>query len=207
MSPRQRRGLVILGLAVVGAVVSFLAVVGYTQGVARQLGPRQGVVVAAADIEPYAPIDAASLEVIQVPEVFAPPDALTSVEEVSGRVSPLPLPAGTYLQDPSLTDPPVLVFGERAVTLFADVEASLGGTVQVDDIVDIVAAYPQDQGVESVVVVEAARVIAVGRVDPEDLSQVVTLAVSPEDIRQLARARASAEALVVSRLSPDEVGL
>lgn len=199
MSPRQRRGALMLFLALLGALATYLSIVQYTRAVAAQLGPRRDVVVVRQDIGAFDPIDAARLDVVSVPVVFAPPGALSSPADVKGRVSPLRLPQGTFVQAASLMEPPRLVYGERAVTVSADLEISVGQSLQINDVVMVVAAYRNGSEVTSAVVVEGARVIAVRQPDPTRPQVLVTLALDTDQVLSLARARAGATTLVVGR--------
>lgn len=207
MSPRQRRGLLLLLIASAGAVLSFVTVLQYTASVAEQLGPRRPVVVVAREVPAYAPILEADLQVRLVPVVFAPPAALDSADAVSGRVSPVALPAGTFLQDAALVDPPALAAGERAVTVLATGEQSLARSLAVGDVLDVVAGYPGSARGEATarVEVDAARVLSVAPPKDEEDAVFVTLAVSPADGLALARAQASDASVVVVRHPPQEV--
>lgn len=204
MSPRQRRGLLILAMAVLGAVATFAAVLSYTQTVSQQLGPRRPVVVLVRQVSQYQPIDAGSLDVRLIPTVFAPPGALSSVQEVAGRVSPLPLPAGTFLQNSTLMTLPSLQFGQRAVTVQADPEMSVGQTISVNDVVDVVAAYRDGTKVTSLLQVSGARVLAVKRPDPDKDAMFVTMALSQSQARGLAAAQARSATFLIGRLPPNE---
>lgn len=202
MSPRQRQGLVLLVLSVVGALATFVAVLRYTDGVSRQLGPRQDVVVVARAVPAFVPLAEADLQVRQVPVVFAPPGALVSADEASGRVSPVPLAPGTFLQTPMLVDPPALRPGERAVTILAGGEMSFGGSVAVADVIDVIAAYdgPGGTTASARVEIEGARVLAVaGRLSDASDGVWLTLAVAPDDALSLARAQAARATVVVVR--------
>lgn len=208
MSPRQRRGLLLLLAAALGGILTVLAVVQYTASVAAQLGPRRPVVVVARDVPAYAVPTAEDLEVRDVPQVFAPAGALSSPSQVAGRVSPVALPAGTFLQEAVLVPPPALRADERAVTVLAGGEQSLGRSIAVDDVLDVIAGYAEGSGprATATVEVEGARVLAVTapRDDAGD-GVFVTLAVSRDDALALARARAADAAVVVVRRPPTEV--
>lgn len=208
MSPRQRQGLVLLVLSVVGAVVTFASVLRYTDGVSRQLGPRQGVVVVGRDVPAYAAITEQDLQVRQVPVVFAPPAALASPADVGGRVSPVPLRAGTFLQAAMLVEPPAVRPGERAVTVLAGGEMSLGGSVSVGDVIDVIAAYPASNRdpVTARVEIGGARVLDVaGELTERAQGLWMTLAVAPDDALALARAQAAKATVVVVRRPVGEV--
>ena len=192
-----------LALTVLAAVATFVAVLGYTRTVEAQLGPRRPVVVVARDIPAYRPISADDLRVRQVPRVFLPDGAVATAEAALGKVSPLSLPAGTWLQAAQLTDPPLLRIGERAVTLASDGEMSLARSLKVGDVVDVVAAYDRPQQ-RTTVEAKDARVIAVSYPAKGDKSW-VTLAVTEEETLALAKARASAQAVFVGRVPETEV--
>lgn len=201
MSPRQRRGLLLLLAGLIGLAGTFLAVLDYTRSVARQLGPVQPVIVAARDIAAYTPLREDSFEVRRVPVAFAPPDAVTRLEEVRGLVSPVRLPVGTFVQRAGLTQPPALRFGERAVTVTADIEMTVGGSLRPGDVVMVMAAGRSGSAARGYVVVEAAPVLAVSAQERDGTA--VTLALAREDALRLTEAKASG-GLVLGRFPPLE---
>ncbi len=203
MITRRRRGMILLAVAGAGVVVTFLSVLSYTQEVASRLGPTQTVVTTSRDIPPWTPITTEDVSVLSVPVRFAPAGALGSTGDVVGQVSPMRMPTGTFVLTSSIVDPPRLAPDEREVTLQADGEVSFGGTIAVDDVVDITAVY-SDSGFEPVVLIPG-RVLAVHAATAERGDTLVSLAVQPDGVTEIARARAAADAIIVARQAPSEV--
>jgi Flp pilus assembly protein CpaB len=208
MSPRQRRGALLVVLAGLAAVLCVAAVVQYTADVSAQLGPRRPVVVLAREVPAYTAIDSTDVELRQVPVIFAPDGALSSPAQLTGRVSPVALPPGTLLQEAALVPPPVLAPGERAVTVLAGGEQSLGYTLAAGDVVDVIAGYPRRSRDEDPVRVELEQVsvLVVTPVRSGVAEGVfVTLAVSTTEALALGRALTADATLVVARRPPEEV--
>ena len=58
MNPRQRRGVLFLAFAVIGAVAVFFSVVGYVNDVESQVGNRVTAYVVGDQVDAYQPLDA-----------------------------------------------------------------------------------------------------------------------------------------------------
>jgi pilus assembly protein CpaB len=209
VSPRQRRGLLLLALSVVALIFTFSAVLRYTNQVASQLGPRRPVLVVVGDVPAFAPIGAAQLGVRDVPVVFAPPGALRSYDDVAARVSPVPLTPGTFLQDDSLIPAPALRGGSRALVLPRGESTTWPEPLTPGDRVDVVAAYSDGGTVSSRVEAPGVRVLSVGeRVDDRGRAidnRVIVLEVSAEQAQAITRARAGADRIAITLLPPPEV--
>lgn len=200
MSPRQRRGLVLLAVAAAFGLLVFVSVFQYTAEVSSQLGPRRPVLVAVRELPPYQRVDARDLEVRSVPEVFAPPAALRSAEDVDGRVPMTPLPAGTVVQGHDLVDVPAVPDGQREVVLSLGVEASLAGTLAPRDRVDVVMAPRRDRDTAPLVFADVPVIKAATAGD----EAVVHLVLPRDQAVQLAGARAAGLQMSITRLSPTE---
>ena len=108
-SRRRRRAVL---LAVVATGCGALAAAGVrdtVQEVESRTGAPVAVVVAAAEIAEGTRLDrrriARALTVRQVPERYAPRDALSSPEQATGLAPVVPVPLGAYLTAPMLRDP------------------------------------------------------------------------------------------------------
>ena len=101
MSARRRRGIVLLCLAVACGGLAASQVRSSTQRLEAQIGRPVPVVVAgqrlAADTKLGPRAAERSLALRQVPERFAPPDALASIDEAVGLRTSAPVAAGAYL--------------------------------------------------------------------------------------------------------------
>lgn len=165
MNPRQRRGLLLIGIALVGAVAVFLAVSGYVSDVRTQVEPLAQALVLNEDVEPYQPIGD-RVQTITVPERWLPEGVLQSAAELGDLVSTVPLPSGTMLQDGMLVQPPRLEEGQRELAILVDAETGVGGKIAPNTAVDIYATFDSEgQGgapPEASIVVENAKIIDVG---------------------------------------------
>jgi pilus assembly protein CpaB len=121
---RRRRGLLLVGLAL---VLGFLAAsdVGRREAaLARQLAPLVDVVVAQRDLRSGRPVRAQDVVVRRVPARWAPVGAAATVSEVSGARPGVDIPAGAYVTGMDLassTSAPTAPVrrGERAVEVVA----------------------------------------------------------------------------------------
>lgn len=164
MNPRQRRGVLLMALAGIGAVAVFLAVSGFVADVQSQVGPMDRVVRLTTDVTAFQPIGEASIEVVEMPQRWKPPLAVTSPNELGGLVAVSDLPAGTLLEAGDLTAPPSVEEGQRQMAINVDAETGVAGNIGVGDIVDIVATR---QGLEgeaprAEIAIEAAEILSIG---------------------------------------------
>jgi Flp pilus assembly protein CpaB len=176
VNPRQRRGLLLLGLALVGAVGVFITVSNYVAEVRSQVEPLTSVLQLRADVAAHEPITDDHVEEAQVPVRWVPETALSSRLELVGLVAAADLPAGSLLQYGMLVDAPAISPGQREIAILVDAETGVAGKVGPDDVVDIYATFEgDDEGnpPTSEIVVRGARVIDVGvpatQVNPEAL--------------------------------------
>lgn len=140
MNPRQRRGVLLLALAAIGAVAVFISVFSYVDQVRAQLDERAPVLRLTVDAVPYEAL-VGKVEVVQVPVAFVPEHPYFDPSEIGGLVPEQALPAGTYLQKGMLVEYPLLDAAQRAVSLLVDAE--MGATLDIapGDIVDIIASF------------------------------------------------------------------
>lgn len=144
MNPRQRRGVLLLALATLGAVAVFISVFSYVDQVRAQLDERAPVLRLTVDAVPYEAL-VGKVEVVQVPVAFVPEHPYVDPSEIGGLVPEQALPAGTYLQKGMLVEYPLLDAAQRAVSLLVDAE--MGATLDIapGDIVDIIATFEREQ--------------------------------------------------------------
>ena len=127
---RRRRGAVLLALATAAGGLASSRVERRERGIEERVGPPVPVVVAAADMRQGQRIDeraARALAVREVPERFAPPDALTAPGDAVGATLAAPVAAGGYLTAGALAAPggdeqergAALAPGQRAVQIAA----------------------------------------------------------------------------------------
>ena len=94
---RRRRAALLLALALAAGGIAASRVSGRAAEVERQVGPLVPVLVATSDLAAGKRVGARMLAVRQVPQRFAPPDALSSPQEALGQRLGAPVAAGGYL--------------------------------------------------------------------------------------------------------------
>jgi pilus assembly protein CpaB len=134
MSPRRRRGLLLLSLAVASGGLAASQVRERERSVEAKVGPLVPVVVAARDIPPDEPLRPADLAVERVPARFVPPDGLGASARLAGARPAVPVAAGSYitaglLQGAAAAGEGPLKPGERAVEVAVSGGASTPGAV------------------------------------------------------------------------------
>ena len=167
MNPRQRRGVLLLVLAGIGAVVVFLSVSSYVSDVRSEVTPKSTVLRLTKDLEPYRALDADAVEEVEVPRRWAPRSALRDRGDLVGTVAASKLEAGSFLQDGMLIPEPSLKPGQRELAILVDAETGVAGKISPGSVVDIHATFPGDQErrPKSRIVVAGARIIDVGETE------------------------------------------
>ena len=221
MNPRQRRGLLLIALIVVGAVAVFIAVSGYVADINARVGPVGTMVRLTTDVDAYEPLPAEALEVVEVPDQWRPPLALTSVSEVAGRVPAVPLPALTVLEEGDLIPPPTVQEGMRELAILVDAETGVAGKIDEGDVVDIVATREgqEAQPPSAEIVIERAQILSIGtpvvneEITPSGQFQSgevvpITFMLEPDDVLRLAWIESFATSVRLALRSPtDDEGL
>ncbi|MGL5809485.1 MAG: RcpC/CpaB family pilus assembly protein [Nocardioides sp.] len=207
MSPRQRRGLLLLVLAVAAAVLVFASVLQYTADVSQQLGPRQPVLVVAREATALQPVGAADVKVQLVPKVFAPSNALSSVDDLSGKVPLADLPAGSFVAADDLIPTPALEAGQREVALTADLERTFGQTIRTEDRVDVLAILRDQSSTKAATTVLRIPDTLVLGVSANDAGEqnAVRLAIPDDQAVELSEARTRGADIYLARVPLSEV--
>jgi pilus assembly protein CpaB len=97
MTPRRRRGLLLLSLALASGGLAASQVRERERGVDAKVGPLVPVVVAKRDIPADDRLRPADLAVEHVPARFVPPDALGAPARLAGARPAVPVAAGGYV--------------------------------------------------------------------------------------------------------------
>jgi pilus assembly protein CpaB len=195
VNPRQRRGVLLLVLAGLGLVAVFVLVAGYVADVRSEVDPKVEVLTLSRDVPPFRAIEDGDVTTLEMPERYAPPNAITDPAELIGLVPATALARDTVLQTGMLMPPPDLGEGQREIAIMVDAETGVAGKIGPGAIVDIVATFPAetDTPAESRVVVPRARVVEVGQAQasstipepgerPDFTAQVpITFALSPRE--------------------------
>ena len=163
MNPRQRRGVLLLLVTILGAALTFVGIA-YVNSVSSQVGPMVKVLQLTTHIDPMHPITDKDVEVVELPKRWAPVNAVSSFGQVDGLVSVGSYDAGAVLQKGMLTERPGLAEGNREVAIMVDAETGVAGRVSSGDHVDIVATVEDENTKErkAQVIVQNALIINVG---------------------------------------------
>lgn len=208
MNPRQRKGVLLLVLATVGAIGVFAAISSYVASVREQVTPTTNALRLKRDVPAQANITRDSYDAVEVPRRWAPRGALLQETDLAGQVAAAELPRGAFLQSGMVEPEPQLAPGQRELAILVDAETGVAGKIGPGSIVDINATFGgtgQEQVPESQIVVNNARVIEVGQprvegADPRDGTQAdprqvvpITFALSVRDTLILTYAESFAQ--------------
>ncbi len=215
MNPRQRRGLLLIGVSVVGAVAVFLSVTNFVADVQSQVGPLSAVLRLTSAVAAFQPIPPDALEVVQIPDRWRPPNALAEAGDLGDRVPTNDLPPNTVLQEGMLLEAPALRPGERQLAILINAETGVGGVIGVGDVVDIIATREgqQDELPTAEIVIQGARILSLGAPHVEEETTVsggfaqnevvpVTFALPPDDVLRLAWIESFAVSVRLALRSP-----
>lgn len=120
---------------------------------AKKYGTTKRVIVAAADIAEMETIDESKLEIVDQPQDFIQPEAVTDVEGAVGQVAAVPIKKGEQLLQTKLLLPGPdtglsmeVSPGKRAITLPIDDMRGVSKLLRPGDRIDIVAALDYGKG-------------------------------------------------------------
>jgi pilus assembly protein CpaB len=179
MNPRQRRGVLLMSVAALGAVAVFVLIINYVSGISRQVGPMTTGYRFTKAINQLTPITADDLEEVRLPTHWLPSAAIQSFDTSRGLVATMNIPAGSLLQQGMAGPPPELKPGEFEMAIMINAETGVAGKIRPGDLVDIYGTFSSQestaQGTENRtqarVIVANAPVLAIGalqRVDSTD---------------------------------------
>ena len=179
MNPRQRRGVLLMSVAALGAVAVFVLIINYVSGISRQVGPMTTGYRFTKAINQLTPITAEDIEEVRLPTHWLPSAAIQSFDTTRGLVATMNIPAGALLQQGMAGPPPELKPGELEMAIMINAETGVAGKIHPGDLVDIYGTFSTQQnngqGTENLtqarVVVANAPVLAIGalqRVDSTD---------------------------------------
>ncbi|GHC95189.1 hypothetical protein GCM10007079_46610 [Nocardiopsis terrae] len=147
MNPRQRRGVLLMVVAAIGAVAVFASVFAYLNSQQEQMGRFSTVLRLAEPVEAYQPIGQDSVERVEVPAAYFDPEVfitdLSDVDTPSGQelVASTHLEAGAILQRGMVEPQPTLTTGEREIAIMVNAETGVAGKVQRGSVVDIYGTF------------------------------------------------------------------
>jgi pilus assembly protein CpaB len=207
-NPRQRQGLLLLLLALVGLAVVFALIVSYVNSVSKQVGDKIEVLTLSEPLTPYEPVTSAMVSETLVPAKWAPRGVMTNVSQALGLITQVKLPAGTELQQGMLSSLPTLTPGMREIAILVDAETGVAGQIEPGDRADIVATFSGGgtnghSRASAQVVVADARVLEIGQLNDSSSGQVpVTFALTPKQVLAVSYAESFSNNVRLSLVAP-----
>jgi pilus assembly protein CpaB len=165
VNPKQRRGIIFLAFAIIGAIAVFFAVVGYVNDVESQVGNRAQAWVFKKDVDAYQTVTASDLSTVEIPERYMPDGAVTDLDGLVGKVTSAAISSGTLLQTSNMVPQPSLLAGQREIAIMVDAATSVAGKVSPGDHVDVWATFSKDTtdvGPRTKLIAQDLLVISVG---------------------------------------------
>ncbi len=166
MTPRQRRGVLLLVVAGIGAILVFSLVSSYVSDVRKDVEPKTAVVVLTRAVPELQPIPPDAMALKSVPEKWVGRQALRDVSQIGGLVPSVPLPAGVELQQGMLIEPPALEKGQQEISILINADTGVAGKLQPGDTVDVLATFPPDDNTRSPAsartIIRHARIVTIG---------------------------------------------
>jgi pilus assembly protein CpaB len=165
MNPRQRRGVMMIVIAVVGAIAVFFAVLSYVNNIESEVGDKVQAWELTSDVPQYQPIPLDAVEEVEVPARWLPDTAVRSLDDLVGMVAAADTPKGTLLQSSTMISAPEVEPGTRAVTILVDAESGVAGKLTPGSQVDVWATFDGETtavGPRTKVVAQGMRVLDVG---------------------------------------------
>ncbi|WP_150250433.1 Flp pilus assembly protein CpaB [Nocardiopsis deserti] len=221
MNPRQRRGVLLMVVAAIGAVAVFASVFTYLNSQQERLGEFATVLRLTEAVDAYQPIGEESVERVEVPSMYFDPEVflsdLAEVETPADQqlVAASHLEAGVYLQQGMVQPQPTLTTGEREIAIMVNAETGVAGKVRRGSFVDIYGTFPaRDHGEACAVrVITEVEVLDIGelRTQEEEGGGVagvvpVTFRLDPQAALQLAYAEDFSSGLRLALVSADGGG-
>lgn len=216
MNPRQRRGVMLMILAGLGAVGVFVAVVSYVGQVRAQVGDMRQVLQLTREVPANAAITATMVRRVEVPARWVPETAITDTSALRGKVAASELSRGAYLQRGMIISAPALEPNQREIAILINAETGVAGKIESGSVVDIYATFAgnaTNSASCAVRLISQARVLDVGKLrvsrGNESESQVatdrvvpITFALSQQESLMLTYAESFAETVRLARIGP-----
>lgn len=166
MTPRQRRGVLLLFVAGIGAILVFSLVSGYVSGVRKDVEPKTAVLVLTRAVPELQPIPPDALALKSVPEKWVGRQALRDPSQVGALVPNTALPAGVELQQGMLVEPPQLEKGQQEISILINADTGVAGKLRPGDTVDVLATFQPDDNTRSPAsartIIRRARIVTIG---------------------------------------------
>jgi pilus assembly protein CpaB len=207
MNPRQRQGLLLVVVAAAGLIGVFVLVANYVSSVSKQVGPKVNVLTLVRPLPAYQPITASDLGEVALPQKWVPGTALRDPSQALDQISPVALPTGTELEQGMLTGQPTLRPGEQEFALPVDQASGVANQIQAGSVVNLVATFSSSQGRPASARVMVSDVpVLIAAQSGNGSSGVVTLALTPQQVQQVAYVESFAQKYWLSLVAPGTTG-
>ena len=226
MNSRQRRGVILMLLSILGALVVFGGVLTVVNDVESKVGPEVTAYELAGDIEPYAELEEKHFTAVSMPKRWLPDTAVTDLDDIRNKIAVNPLRKGSLLQSDMIADRPALEKGQQEIAIMIDAATGVAGKITPGSRVNIFATFPAADGKSgakgasaepvSKVLVSDARVIDVGKLtslDPDEDDRAatgnrqavpITFALSTLDAQRVAYAESFATHVRLALVAPGD---
>ena len=163
MNPRQRRGVLLMVLSGIAAVLVFIGVSSYVASVNSRVGPMVTVYRVTTDLPAFTTLSSENTEPAEVPERWAADNTVLRSADIDGRVIATPMTAGSPVSLDILVPPSDLDPTEREIAVNVDAVTGLAGRVRPGDRVDVYAVFSEVPGLakQSRILVQNVRVVSV----------------------------------------------
>ncbi|GAA4675782.1 Flp pilus assembly protein CpaB [Streptomyces chumphonensis] len=164
MNSRQRRGILLMLLSVLGALVAFGGVLAVVNDVESKVGPEVNAYEVKEDVEPYQELRPEQFSEVSMPERWLPDTAVTDLDAIRGKIALNPLKPGSLLQRDMIADRPALEAGQQEIAIMIDSATGVAGKITPGARVNVYATFRGEGEAADVsqLIVESARVIDVG---------------------------------------------
>ena len=217
MNSRQRRGVVLLVVSVLCAVVAFAGVLAVVNDARSQVGQKVTAYELSADIPAYAALSASQVHRIQMPERWLPDTAVRDLGELQGKIAAVALKKGSLLQSDMVAPRPELKAGQMEIAIMIDAETGVAGKITPGARVNIFATFAGRKDTDpdlSKIIVANAQVVDVGEIkafdknaDAQRLSTEgvpITFALDAQDAQRVAYAESFAEHVRLALVAPGD---
>ena len=171
MNSRQRRGVILLLLSVLCALLAFAGVLSVVHDVDSKVGPEVTAYRVRSDVKPYTTLDAGQFEKVSMPKRWLSGTAVTDLRALQGKIAVTTLRAGSLLQSDMIVDQPALQPGQQEVAIMIDAATGVAGKITPGSRVNVYATFAgkkEGDPDQSKIIVTDARVLDVGRITALD---------------------------------------
>jgi pilus assembly protein CpaB len=220
MNSRQRRGVILLLLSVLGALAAFAGVLSVIDDAKSKVGPEVTAYEVRKNIPPYTRLTADQFKKTEMPERWLSANAVTDLADVRDKIAVTTLKAGSLLQSDMIVDQPALQPGQQEVAIMIDAATGVAGKITPGSSVNVYATFEgQREGDpdQSKIIVTNARVLDVGQIkalepDADDRTRAatearpITFALSALDAQRITYAESFAKRVRLALVAPGETG-